>query len=230
MKQMICGWRHLFKLDPDRSITDEALKQICQSGTHAIMVGGSSGITYNNTADLLKRIRHFSIQCVLEISNQEAIVPGFDLYFIPVVLNTKDAQWIVGHHQQAIKQYGILIPWDRVITEGYVILNEHSTVASLSHANTKLGLNDVLSYAELADKMFRFNVFYMEYSGTFGDMSWVKQTASLLQEARLFYGGGIDSLEKARLAAQAAHTIVVGNVIYDNLQQALETVKVINEK
>ncbi len=50
-------WRHIFKLDPEKSISDSALERICTSGTDAIMVGGSSGVTFNNTVELLSRIR-----------------------------------------------------------------------------------------------------------------------------------------------------------------------------
>lgn len=69
-------WRHVFKLDPDRELSDEALERICLSGTDAVMVGGSSGVTFDNTVDLLARIRRYEVPCVLEVSEQEAIVPG----------------------------------------------------------------------------------------------------------------------------------------------------------
>lgn len=224
MKEIIVGWRHVFKLDPDRVISDEALQLLCQSGTDAVLVGGSSGITYENTIDLLRRIRKYNLPCILEISSQAAVVPGFDLYFIPIVLNAEDAQWIVGQQHQAVKSFDTLIPWDRVVTEGYVVLNEQSTVAALTKANTALEISDLLAYARMADQMFRLPVFYIEYSGSFGNMEWVEEAKGLLQHSRLFYGGGIDSPDKARQAAKAADTIVVGNIIYDNLQQALETV------
>lgn len=32
-------WRHVFKLDPAKDISDEALEKICESGTDVILVG-----------------------------------------------------------------------------------------------------------------------------------------------------------------------------------------------
>lgn len=217
-------WRHVFKLDPDRELTDEALEKICLSGTDVVMVGGSSGITFDNTVDLLARIRRYEVPCVLEISNQEAIVPGFDLFMIPIVLNAGNPEWIVGQHHQALKEYGALLDWNQIVTEGYIILNGESTAAKLTQANTDLTLKDVEAYARMTERLFRCPVVYLEYSGMFGNMEWVRKIKGLLGEARLFYGGGVDGPERAREAAEAAHTVVVGNALYENLDGALATV------
>ncbi|NOU66674.1 heptaprenylglyceryl phosphate synthase [Paenibacillus sp. LMG 31461] len=217
-------WKHVFKLDPDREISDEALDRLCLSGTDAILVGGSSGVTFDNTVDLLSRIRQYEVPVALEISNQEAIVPGFDLFLIPVVLNADDPKWIVGQHHEALKEYGALLNWDEIVAEGYIILNKEATAAQLTSARTDLDAKDVAAYARMADKLFHMSIVYLEYSGTFGDMELVRRTRQVLENARLLYGGGIDSLEKAQLAAEAADTIVVGNIIYSDLEQALQTV------
>ncbi|MNQ74084.1 Heptaprenylglyceryl phosphate synthase [compost metagenome] len=219
-------WKHVFKLDPDRDISDEALDRLCLSGTDAILVGGSSGVTFDNTVDLLSRIRQYEVPCALEISNQEAIVPGFDLFLIPVVLNADDPKWIVGQHHEALKEYGALLNWDEIVAEGYIILNKDATAAQLTSARTDLDAKDVAAYARMADKLFHMSIVYLEYSGTFGDMELVRRTRQVLENARLLYGGGIDSLEKAQQAAEAADTIVVGNIIYSDLEQALQTVNV----
>ncbi|MEW9702741.1 heptaprenylglyceryl phosphate synthase [Paenibacillus sp. SI8] len=220
----ISKWKHVFKLDPDREISDEALDRLCQSGTDAIMVGGSTGVTFDNTVDLLSRVRQYELPCVLEISNQEAIVPGFDLFLIPVVLNANDPSWIVGHHHEALKEYGAIMNWDEIITEGYIILNGEAAAAQLTKARTNLEMKDVTAYARMADKLFHMPIVYLEYSGVFGDMELVRRTRNVLENARLIYGGGIDSLDRAQQAAEAADTIVVGNIIYSDLEQALQTV------
>ncbi|WP_010496891.1 heptaprenylglyceryl phosphate synthase [Paenibacillus elgii] len=222
-------WKHVFKLDPDRGIGDEALERICLSGTDAVMVGGSSGVTFDNTVDLLARIRRYEVPCVLEVSDTEAIVPGFDLFMIPIVLNAGDTQWIVGRHQQALKEYGAILDWDELVPEGYIILNGDSTAAKLTEADVRLDAKDVEAYARIADRLFRCPIIYIEYSGVFGDMELVGRVKRLLSQSRLFYGGGIDSPEKAREAAKAAHTVVVGNAVYDDLERALATVPAVME-
>lgn len=224
MHEDIRHWRHVFKLDPDKEISDEHLDRICTSGTDAIVVGGSTGVTFDNTIDLLARVRRYELPCVSEISTIEAVVPGFDLYLIPVVLNSRQGQWITGRHREALKQFGKMLPWESLVPEGYVVLNEDSTVARLTQADANLGRQDVIACANLTEKLFRLPVCYLEYSGKFGDMDLVREVRDTLEESQLFYGGGIDSAERARQALAAADTIVVGNIIYEDIERALETV------
>lgn len=224
MKNAMREWKHVFKLDPDKDISDEALDRLCLSGTDAIIIGGSSGITYENTVDLMSRVRRYTVPCVLEISNADAVVPGFDLYFVPMVLNTRDGAWITGHQQQAVKEFGAMTPWEDIAGQGYVILNPDCTAARLTSAETDLDAKDVAAYAAMAEHLLRLPVMYIEYSGMFGNMEIVRKARSVLQHTQLFYGGGIDSLEKAEQAAAVADTIVVGNHIYTNIEEALATV------
>lgn len=227
MIDMIKQWRHVFKLDPDREITDEALDLVCMSGTDAIIVGGSSGITYDNTVDLMSRVRRYELPCVLEVSDLEAVVPGFDGYLIPMVLNATDSKWMIGHHQQAIERFGYLIPWDLLIAEGYLVLNADSTVARLTGADTELTTGAAVAYAHAAERLLNLPIVYMEYSGTFGDMELVGETHRQLDRAHLIYGGGIDNPDKAAQASEVADTVVVGNIVYSDLKKALETVQAV---
>ncbi|WP_430701386.1 heptaprenylglyceryl phosphate synthase [Paenibacillus tundrae] len=226
---MIKQWRHVFKLDQDREISDDALDKVCMSGTDAIIVGGSSGITYDNTVDLMSRIRRYELPCVLEVSDLEAVVPGFDGYLIPIVLNATDSKWMIGQHQQAIERYGYLIPWDLLIAEGYIVLHANSTVARMTGADTELTTEAAVAYAQAAERLLHLPIIYMEYSGTFGNMELVGDIHRQLDQAHLIYGGGIDSCERAEQAAQVADTVVVGNIIYSDLQKALETVQAVKQ-
>ncbi|RAP73901.1 heptaprenylglyceryl phosphate synthase [Paenibacillus montanisoli] len=221
------GWRHVFKLDPDREISDDRLDAICMSGTDAVIVGGSTGVTFDNTVDLMSRIRRYEVPCALEVSNEEAAVPGFDHYFIPLVLNTDKAEWLAGRQIQALRKFGAFIPWESTSAEGYLILNEDAQAAKLTGAQAGLDPESVAAHIYMADRLMHLPVIYMEYSGRFGDMELVKKALRLVTGARLFYGGGIDDAEKAKQAAAAAHTVIVGNVIYDDLDAALSTVEAV---
>jgi putative glycerol-1-phosphate prenyltransferase len=218
-------WRHVFKLDPNKEISDEQLEKICESGTDAVMVGGTDGVTLEKVLDLMARIRRYTVPCVLEVSSIEIVTPGFDLYFIPTILNSNDTKWITGMHHQAVQEFGEIMDWEEIVMEGYCILNEECKAAKLTSAKANASTEEVKAYAMMAEKMFHLPIFYLEYSGTFGDVEVVSEVKKVLRETVLFYGGGISTLEQAAEMAEHADVIVVGNAIYDDFEQALATVK-----
>jgi putative glycerol-1-phosphate prenyltransferase len=221
-------WRHVFKLDPNKELSDQDLEKICESGTDAVIVGGTDGVTLENVLNLMARIRRYTVPCVLEVSNTDTVTPGFDLYFIPTILNTSDAKWITGLHHQAVKEFGEMMNWEEIVMEGYCILNGECKAAKLTNANTNLDVEDVKAYAMMAEKMFHLPIFYLEYSGMYGDINTVAEVKKILGEnTSLFYGGGISSPEQAREMSGFADVTVVGNAIYDNLNAALRTVQAV---
>ncbi|TWT02972.1 heptaprenylglyceryl phosphate synthase [Planococcus sp. CPCC 101016] len=222
-------WRHVFKLDPAKEITDEHLERICRSGTDAILIGGSDNVTLDNVLHLKKRVQGYVLPMALEVSTIDSVALGFDYYFIPTVLNSDDPRWIKGLHHEAIREYGEILDWDELVAEGYCILNADCKAAKMTGAKTDLTAADVVAYARLAEHFFRLPIFYLEYSGMFGDMKIAEKVKEVLAETRLFYGGGIDSADKARAAAATANTIVVGNIIYENIDKAIETVEAVAE-
>ncbi|MFJ7982899.1 heptaprenylglyceryl phosphate synthase [Lysinibacillus xylanilyticus] len=220
-------WRHVFKLDPAKDISEEALEKICESGTDVIIVGGTDGVTLDGVLDLLVRVRRFEVPIALEISAIDSVTPGYDYYFIPTVLNSDDPKWIKNLHHEAIKEYGDIMVWDELVAEGYCILNPDCKVAEVTNAKTDLSIDDVVAYARLAENFFRLPVFYVEYSGTYGDIEVVSAVKNELKNTRLFYGGGITSAQQAAEMAKYADTVVVGNIIYEDLKAALATVKAV---
>lgn len=217
-------WRHVFKLDPNKPISEPDLARICQAESDVIVIGGTDGITYQNTAQLLDRVTRYNQYCVQEVSTLSAVVPGFDGYLIPTVLNTDEPNWFIGNHLAGLKAFGDFVPWEDVLLVAYLICNPAAKVAKLTNAQTKLDIRDMIAYARLADRLYRIPLFYMEYSGTFGDSHKVEAIREELASARLFYGGGLSTRAQVQQMAQFAHTIVVGNLIYDDIDQAVQTV------
>ncbi|WP_409291250.1 heptaprenylglyceryl phosphate synthase [Peribacillus sp. SCS-37] len=218
-------WNHVFKLDPNKELSDERLERLCESGTDAILIGGSDGVTLENVLDLMARVRRYTVPCVLEVSNAESVTPGFDLYFIPTVLNSRNPDWITGLHHEAVKEYGHIMDWDEIHVEGYCIINGSCKAASLTEACTDLTDEDIEAYAMMAEKMFNLPIFYLENSGELASTELVRKVKDNLEKAVLFYGGGIKNAQQAEELAAHADVIVIGNAVYEDFEQALETVK-----
>ncbi|MCY8826242.1 heptaprenylglyceryl phosphate synthase [Bacillus atrophaeus] len=226
----VTEWKHVFKLDPNKEISDEQLDMLCESGTDAIIIGGSDNVTEDDVLRLMSKVRRFLVPCVLEVSTTDAIVPGFDLYFIPSVLNSRNPDWIVGLHKQAMKEYGDLMSMEDIVTEGYCILNPDCKAAVLTDADTDLDAEDAAAYARVSEHLLHLPIFYLEYSGVLGDIEVVKETKAVLERTTLFYGGGIKDADTAKQMAEHADVIVVGNAVYDDFKQALGTVAAVKSE
>lgn len=220
-------WRHVFKLDPNKQLDDRSLAALVRSGTDAFLIGGTDGVDAENTFALYRRLQGCGIPVALEMSHPGHAIRGFDHYFIPTVLNAGSVDWIVGQQMRAFEQYGHLFDSSNVTGQGYIVLNPDAKVAQVTEAKANLTLEEVIAYAETGHHLFRLPSLYLEYSGTYGLPDVVKEVKLAIPNAHLFYGGGIDDGDTARLMAEHADTIVVGNVIYDNLEGALATVQVV---
>jgi len=227
-------WRHIVKLDPDRAIGDEVLQALAHSGTDAVFLGGTDGVTHENASRLLGRLRRFAPELPLwqEISDEAAVVDGVDGYAVPVVLNTRNPEWLIGAHARAVARYRPFIDWSRVLVEGYVVLNGAAAVARRTEAQTTLTPEDVAALAVAGEAIFSLPVIYLEYSGTYGDPHLVAEVCRVLRHAHVFYGGGLDSYERAAEIARHADTLIVGNALYGpDWQRVLtDTVRAVREK
>jgi phosphoglycerol geranylgeranyltransferase len=199
-------WRHVTKLDPDKPITSKDVAAIVDSGTQ--------NITRQNVANLVDMLNEYQIPKVLEPSGIEGLRDDLDYLFIPSVLNTDVAFWFMGAHKVWVQHFNI--NWDKVIPEAYIVLNPRSAVAVVTKAKTEIPPKEAAAYAECADRFFHFPIVYLEYSGTFGDPALVKAVREKLHDSILYYGGGINSREKAEQMAKYANTIVVGNAVYES--------------
>lgn len=218
----------MFKLDPAKEISDDELEILCESGTDAIIVGGTDNVTLDGVLDLLAMIRRYSVPCILEISDVDIVTPGFDHYFIPMVMNSTEKKWMMDIQHEAIKEYKDIMDWNDIFVEGYCILNKHAK--AYQKVNCRLPApDDVMAYAYMAEHVFHLPMFYMEYSGTYGDPELVKQVKNELNDTMLFYGGGIENAEQAREMKEHADVIIVGNSIYTHFKQAVKTVQAVNE-
>lgn len=209
-------WVHVTKLDPDKQLKAGDIEAIAASGTDALMLSGTLNVTQENLATLQKQVRTYNLPLVMEPAGPEAVLmQGIDYVFVPSVMNTTDVQWIVGKHQAWVKQQKGKIPWDFIVPEAYIVLNPNSSVGKVTRSLCNLQADEVAAYTTVADRYFHFPIVYLEYSGTFGDPAVVKAASEVIDKSVLYYGGGINSAEKAAQMSRYADTIVVGNAVYD---------------
>jgi len=222
------SWRHVTKLDPDRPNPPELISKVVESGTDAIMISGTQGITREKVKALLEMLRGRGVPLVIEPANKDVVIfdADVDYVFIPSVLNSSSKWWVLDVHVEwIVDQLKNLrsIHWEKVVPEAYIVLNPESAVARLTGSETNLSVEEILGYVKFADSFLKFPIIYIEYSGKYGDPEIVRMARSQVEKARLFYGGGIDSKEKALEMSKYA-TIVVGNVVYTDVNRFLETV------
>lgn len=221
------NWRHITKLDPDKPLSDEDIRAVAESGTDAIMISGTQNVTPEKVNHLVSVLKDYELPKVFEPSGSEHVIyEGIDHVFVPSVINAQDLDWVTGKHIQWIKNSEI--EWEKVVPEAYIVLNPNSAVGRITKSKTDLSLEEILAYAKLADRYFKFPIFYIEYSGTYGNPDVVKAVSDTLENSTLFYGGGITDGEKALEMSRHADTIIVGNVLYEQgVEKLKETINAV---
>lgn len=209
-------WVHVTKLDPDKQLKPGDIEAIAASGTDALMLSGTLNVTQQNLAELQKQVKAYNLPLVMEPAGLEAVLmQGIDYVFVPSVMNTTDVMWLVGKHRAWVQMQKAAIPWDVIVPEAYIVLNPASSVGKVTKSICDLKAEEVAAYVTVADHYFHFPIVYIEYSGTYGNPEVVKAASGALDRSVLYYGGGINSAEKAAEMSRYADTIVVGNAVYD---------------
>lgn len=220
---MLKNVKHIFKLDPAKEISDDDLEKIAESRTDLILVGGTDNVTEDNVLNALSRVRRFSKSVALEVTSKDAVMPGFDHYFIPGVFNTSNIKWQHGLMLEALKEYSHLIDYEDISLLPYIIMNEDSKAFEKAEAKT-VTADELPHYIDMIDKLYKAEYLYIEYSGIYGSHEMMDIVKKHADNTQIIYGGGISSKEQAQEMSQYADTIVVGNIIHEDVKKALRTI------
>jgi phosphoglycerol geranylgeranyltransferase len=224
-------WDHVLKVDPDKSLVDgETFEDVCRTGTDAIEIGGTMDVTTGKMRRVIDACRKHDVPLYQEPSNPAVVVEdnALDGYLVPVVMNAGDPFWITGAHKEWVRIADL--DWARTATEAYVVLNPEASVAEYTDADCELAADDVAAYATVAERMLGQDIVYVEYSGTLGDPDVVGAAHDAVDDATLFYGGGIGDYDTAYQMGERADTIVVGDLLHDDGVDAVEeTVRGVND-
>ncbi|MDG5759147.1 heptaprenylglyceryl phosphate synthase [Natronococcus sp. A-GB1] len=246
------GITHVTKVDPAKSLPSDLG---VLEGTDLVLVGGSDGVTESNSLEAIERVTDVLSEIPIfqepysssHVSRET--IEAADAVSIPAVYNG-DRDHFVGKHvelftevgQKPDELLGSSVPLvgdliaskgvevvaelaDKLVGEGYVVQHLESTAAAVSGVDTAYSPDEVAGAALATEVFYDFPIFYVEYSGTYGGPDDVEAAARYLEETALFYGGGIDSSEKASEILEAgADAIVVGDCFHDEPETFRETI------
>jgi len=219
---MVKGPVHMTLIDPDKQNPAEAaeIAYVAQEyGSSAVMVGGSTGVTRENTEKTVMEIRKgCSLPLIAFPSSAEGLSPLFDAVYFLSMMNSRDPRRITGEQAYAallVKRMGI-----EPIGMGYIIVEPGMKVGQVGSADP-VGREDVqraMGYA-LAGEFFGMKLIYLEA----GSGSPLPVPTEMIRGVRevisvpLVVGGGIREPEQASEAARAGASIIVtGTVIEEN--------------
>lgn len=227
---------HVTKVDPAEELpTDLDIL----GHTDLVIVGGSDGVTKENSLEAIEQIRTQFPNLPLfqepyssrHVSTET--IEAVDVLSVPAVYNGDRDNFVAKHvdfftevGSKPEEIFGAGLPLvgdliasrgrdaiatisDKIMGEGYVVQNLDSNAADESGVETLYTSEQVAGAALATESFYGFPIFYIEYSGTYGGPEDVKAAAKYLSDTVLFYGGGIESQQQTQEILDAGADAVV---------------------
>jgi phosphoglycerol geranylgeranyltransferase len=216
------GSIHITLVDPEKISASDA-SRIAEnsenSGTSAIMIGGSTFVSQAHLDDVVKAIKStVNIPAILFPNNITGISSHADAIWFMSLLNSVDPYFLIGAQilgAPLVKKYGL-----EPISMGYIIVGEGGTAGIVGKAiSVPYNKPELAAAHALAGQYLGMRFIYLE--GGSGAANPVPpemiRVVKHLLEIPLIVGGGIRTKEQAIAAASAgADIIVTGNVTETN--------------
>jgi putative glycerol-1-phosphate prenyltransferase len=221
-------------IDPDKPTDKEIIDIVEKSknvGVDFFFVGGSL-LTTDSLDNCIKLIKqHSDIPVLIFPGNSLQISKWCDGFLLLSLISGRNSEMLIGRHVIAapyLKLYG-----NEIIPTGYMLIDggRQTSVSYMSNTTPiPHDKDDIAMCTALAGEMLGLKIIYLDAGSgattpVSADMiSKVKQTI----EVPLIVGGGINTPEKAAIAAKAgADIIVIGNALEkstDRLQEFADAV------
>lgn len=221
-------------IDPDKPTDKEIIDIVEKSknvGVDFFFVGGSL-LTTDSLDNCIKLIKqHSDIPVLIFPGNSLQISKWCDGFLLLSLISGRNSEMLIGRHVIAapyLKLYG-----NEIIPTGYMLIDggRQTSVSYMSNTTPiPHDKDDIAMCTALAGEMLGLKIIYLDAgSGAITPVSAemiskVKQTI----EVPLIVGGGINTPEKAAIAAKAgADIIVIGNALeksIDRLQEFADAV------
>jgi len=212
---------HITLVDPENVTSAQAslvAKNSKDSGTAAIMIGGSTFVSQDHLDAVVKAIKSaVDIPTILFPNNVSGISPHSDAIWFMSLLNSVDPYFLIGAQilgAPLIKKYNI-----EPISMGYIIVGEGGTAGIVGKAiPIPYNKPELAAAHALAGQYLGMRFIYLE--GGSGAANPVPpemiRTVKHYLDIPLIVGGGIRTKEQAlAIASAGADIIVTGNIIED---------------
>src|SRR5512139_1051378 len=224
------GTIHMTLIDPEKVTVDAAVKVALSSknsGTSAIMIGGSTFVSQTHLDEVVKAIKDaVNLPTILFPNNVTGISSHADAIWFMSLLNSVDPYFLIGAQilgAPLVKKFGL-----EPISMGYVIVGEGGTAGIVGKAiPVPYNKPELAAAHALAGQYLGMHFIYLE--GGSGAKAPVPpemiQTVKRYVNIPLVVGGGIRTKEAALATRSAgADVIVTGNVVEttDAKQRVLE--------
>jgi phosphoglycerol geranylgeranyltransferase len=212
------GSIHLTLIDPEKVSAQDAsviAENSKNSGTAAIMIGGSTFASQAHLDDVVKAIKSsVKIPTILFPNNVTGISSYADAIWFMSLLNSMDPYFLMGAQilgAPLVKKYGL-----EPLSMGYIIVGDGGTAGIVGKAiSVPYSKPEIAAAHALAGQYLGMRFIYLE--GGSGAANPVPpemiRTVKNTLEIPLIVGGGIRTKEQALAAASAgADIIVTGNL------------------
>lgn len=216
------GSIHMSLLDPEKLTLDKAVrlvKIIEDSGSTAIMVGGSLNVNEGMMDELIKVIKENSNLPVINFpSNVNTISRYADAIWFMSLLNSVNTYFIIGAQVQGaaiVKKYGL-----EVLPMGYIVVGDGGTVGIVGQARPiPPHKAEIIALYALAAQYLGMRYVYIEGGSGVPEPVPVDTVKYVRRQVdvRLVVGGGIRLKGQAEALAEAgADIIVTGTILEGN--------------
>lgn len=214
------GRLHMTLLDPDKQSAAEAGRiaaDAAKSGTDAIMIGGSTGVTQDKVDATVLAIKAAAkVPTILFPASAANLSRHADALYFMSLLNSRNPRLIVGEQRRAaplVKKWGLeTIPMAYLVVEPGMRAGEVGQADPIPRSRPE----DAVEYA-LAAQMLGMKLVYLE-AGSGAPEPVPAPMIRAVREALdipLVVGGGIRTADAAATVARAGADIVVTGTIVE---------------
>lgn len=228
-RELLRGPLHFTLIDPDKQSADDAgrlARAAADAGSHAIMIGGSTGITTQKTDATVDAIRKQAehLPTILFPPGAAGISAKADAVFWMSMLNSKNRRFIIEeqrHGAKWVKRLGL-----EPISMAYLVVEPGGAVGEVGEAELirRDDPDTAIDYA-LAAQYFGMDLVYLEAGSGAEDHVPLEMVKAVKSEVEIpvIVGGGIRTADAARALIDAGADIIVTGTLIERVVDVRST-------